>query len=200
MTQYPGGGATNRVTDYWYDWRDREVAEKDGVESTETDGVNRPLTVNTYDNLNEVIEQQVYVGDGVTPSISSGVLSLPGGTSSDLRAETITGFDNQGHVYETQTYDVSPSSGSVSTYALTANYYYDADGNLIAESAPGGLWTKMDYDGAGREVMVYQTDGHSGTSYSDAGSVSGDTVLSQTQTLYDKDGMVAETEKKRGRS
>ena len=75
-TQYPGGGATNRVTDYWYDWRDRQVAEKDGVESTETDGVNRPLTVTTYDNLNEAIETQVYDGDGVTPTISSGVESL----------------------------------------------------------------------------------------------------------------------------
>ena len=91
----------------------------------------------TYDNLNEATETQVYVGDGVTPSISSGVLSLPGGTSSDLRAQTVTIFDEQGQVYQTQVYDVSPTSGSVSTYALTTNDYYDPNGNLIAESALG---------------------------------------------------------------
>src|ERR1700722_12249156 len=82
--------ATNRVTDYWYDWRDEQVAEKDGVESSETDVVNRPLTVTTFDHLGEVTETYVIDGEGVTPSISGGVLSLPSGTSADLRAETIT--------------------------------------------------------------------------------------------------------------
>ncbi len=93
----------------------------------------------------------------------------------------------------TQTFSVNPTTGSVSSSALTTNHYYDADGNLIATSAPGGLWTKYTYDGAGRRSMEYQTDGNSGTSYSDAGSVSSDTVLSQTQTVFDGDGNVIET-------
>ena len=191
--QYPDGDTGERVTDYWYNWRDQLVAEKDGVSSSESDGVNRPLTVYTLDNLGEATETQVYNGDGVTPTISSGVLSLPGGTSSDLQAETITSYDNQGQVYETQVYSVNPSNGDVSASALTTNDYYDANGNLIAEDAPGGLWTKYSYDGAGRQSMEYQTDGHSGTSYADAESVSSDTVLSQTQTKYDGDGNVIET-------
>jgi RHS repeat-associated protein len=193
VTQYPSGSAANRVTDYWYNWEDQKVAEKDGVSSNESDGVNRPLTVYTYDNLNDVTESQIYSGDGETPSISGGVLSLPGGISSDLQAEAVTSYDNQGNVYQTQEYSVNPTTGAVSSSALTTNNYYDADGNLIAQSAPGGLWTKYSYDGAGRQVMEYQTDGLSGTSYADAGSVSGDTVLSQTQTVYDGDGNVTET-------
>jgi hypothetical protein len=67
VTQYPGGSAANRVTDYWYNWQDEQVAEKDGVSSDESDGVNRPLTVWSYDNLGEVTETQVYSGNGVTP-------------------------------------------------------------------------------------------------------------------------------------
>jgi hypothetical protein len=66
----------DRVTDYWYDWRDRQVAEKQGVQASESSGVNRPLMVYTYDNLDEVTETQMYTADGVTPSIVGGVLSL----------------------------------------------------------------------------------------------------------------------------
>src|SRR6516165_7810824 len=74
-TDYPGLGAANRVTDYWYDWRDRLVAQRSGVQASENDGTNRPIIVTTYDNLDEVTETQQYAGDGVTPTISNGVLS-----------------------------------------------------------------------------------------------------------------------------
>ena len=68
--RYPGGSAPVEEAEYGYDWRDREVAEKDGVQTSESSGVNRPLTVYTYDNLNEVTETQVYAADGVAPTIS----------------------------------------------------------------------------------------------------------------------------------
>jgi YD repeat-containing protein len=96
-------------------------------------------------------------------------------------------------VYQTQFYDVNPTTGAVSSSALTSNYYYDHRGDLIAESDPGGLWTKSVYDGAGRDVMDYSTDGSSGTSWAGASSVANDTVLEQTQTVYDGDGNVVET-------
>jgi hypothetical protein len=191
--QYPNGSTGERVTDFWYDWRDRKVAEKDGVSSSESDGVNRPLTVWTYDNQGEVTETQTYSGDGVTPSISSGVLSLPTGTSSDLQAQAVTSYDSQGQVYQTEQYSVNPSTGAVSSTALTTNYYRDANGHVIATSAPGGLWTKDVYDGAGEVVTEYQTDGGSGTSYSEAGSISGDVVLTQSQFSYNADGENTET-------
>jgi RHS repeat-associated protein len=190
-TDYPGLGAATRVTDYWYDWRDRQVAEKDGVESSEDDGVNRPITVTTYDNLDEVTETQQYEGDGVTPQVVNGVLQAL--KPSLLRAQEIDSYDNQGQLYRTQVYDVNPNSGAVSTHALTTNFYYDHRGNLIAESDPGGLWTKSQYDGAGRDVMDSTTDGYGGTTWSAANSVSGDFVYEQEQSIYDADGNVIET-------
>ena len=110
-----------------------------------------------------------------------------------MQAETITSYDSQGQVYQTQVYSVVPTTGAVSSTALTTENYYDPNGNLIATSTPGGLWTKSTYDGAGWQVMQYQTDGGSGTSYADASTVSGDIVLSQTQYLYNGDGEVTET-------
>src|SRR5579884_254596 len=190
-TDYPGLNAANRVTQYWYDWRDRLVAEKDGVESSENDGVNRPILVTTYDNLDEAVETQQYLGDNVTPMISGGVLqALP---ASDLRAQEMDSYDEQGRLYQTQVYDVNPSTGAVSSSALTTNYYYDHRGDLMAESDPGGLWTKSSYDGAGRDVMDYTTDGAGGTTWSAASSVASDTVLEQVQTVYDADSNPIET-------
>ncbi|MDB5313782.1 MAG: hypothetical protein JWO38_7984 [Gemmataceae bacterium] len=188
VTAHPGGGAADRVTQTWFDWRDRAVATKSGVSATETDGVHRPLVVTTYDNLNEVTQTQQYDGDGVTPSISGGVLSLPTGTAAALRAQAVTSYDELGRAYQTQVYSVNPSTGAVSTNALTTNSYFDARGNRIATSAPGGLWSKTVYDGAWRATTSYTTDGAGGTTYSAAGSVSGDHVLTQTEMTYDTDG------------
>lgn len=190
-TDYPGLGAAPEVTDYWYDWRDRQVAVKSGVQASENDGVNRPIIVNTYDNLDEAIETQQYAGDGVTPQIVNGVLQAI--DPSLLRAQEIDGYDDQGRLYQTQVYDVNPSTGAVSSSALTTNYYFDHRGDAMAESDPGGLWTKSQYDGAGRDVMDYTTDGGSGTTWADAASTANDTVLEQEQTVYDGDSNPIET-------
>ncbi len=82
---------------------------------------------------------------------------------------------------------MNQTTGAVSSSALTTNNFYDENGSLIATSAPVGLWTKYAYDGGGRQVMEYQTDGVSGTTYADAGSLSGDIVLPQVKTVYDDD-------------
>jgi len=187
-TTYPGGSAANRVTDNWYDWRDRLVATKDGVQSSEDTTTHRPITYYTYDNLNEVTEVQRFDGDGVTITTSGGVPQAP--SSSLLRSETVTSYDDQGRVYKTQEYSVDPSSGSVSTYALTTNDYYNHRGELIEESAPGGLVTKTVYDGAGRVSDVYTTDGSGGTTWSEASSETGDNVLEQVDYTLDADGNV----------
>ena len=121
-------------------------------------------------------------------STSGGVPSAP--SSSLLRAETVTSYDDQGRVYESQEYEVNPSTGSVSTYALTTEYWYNHRGELIKESDPGGLVTKDKYDGAGRETVTYTTDGAGGTSWSAASSVSSDHVLEQVEYTYDNDGNV----------
>lgn len=187
----PGNGAAPRYTQYYYDWRDRQVAEKDGVQANENDGTNRPIYYTTYDNLNEATSQSQYDGDGVTINTVNGVPQPP--DPSLLRAYSTTEYDDQGRIYRTNTYDVNPQTGAVSNSGLTTNYYYDHRGDQIAESDPGGLWNKDVYDGAGRLVTEYATDGAGGTSWADADSVANDTVLEQVQTIYDADSNVIET-------
>jgi hypothetical protein len=112
-TLFTGEGSNDpdEVTDYYYDWRDRLVAEKDGVQSTESDDVNRPIYYFTYDNLNEVTETQVYDGDGVTIASSGGVPQAP--AADLLRAQTETDYDNLGEVYQVVQYSVDPNTGEV---------------------------------------------------------------------------------------
>jgi RHS repeat-associated protein len=182
-TEYPGGSAAARVTQVWSDWRDRPVAAKAGVQGTEDTTTHRPIVYATYDNLDQVTQLQQYDGDGVTLSTSNGVPQPP--SASLLRAQANLGYDDQGRLFQTQVYDVNPSTGSVSTNALTTNDYYDHRGNLVAQSDPGGLWSKGSYDGVGRLVYSYSTDGAGGTTWAAASSVSGDNVLEQQQIVYD---------------
>jgi RHS repeat-associated protein len=186
VTEHPGLGAADRVTQTFYDWRDRAVAVKQGVQANEATDVNRPITYTEYDNLGEVVSAELYDGDGVTVTTTSGVQDRP--SASLLRAKTTTSYDELGRAYRTQTYGVDPSTGAVSANALTTNTWYDLRGNVIKTSAPGGLVEKTAYDGAGRATTVYTTDGGGDVSWSDAGNVTGDAVLEQVETQYDADG------------
>ncbi|MCY2936152.1 MAG: hypothetical protein NT172_18550 [Planctomycetota bacterium] len=63
---YPDSNTSNqRVTDLAYDWRARLVAMKDGVESSESTSVNRPITFRTLNNLGQTTSISVFDGDGV---------------------------------------------------------------------------------------------------------------------------------------
>ncbi|HWE97544.1 MAG TPA: RHS repeat-associated core domain-containing protein [Tepidisphaeraceae bacterium] len=186
--QYPDGNTADaRETDYTYDWRDRVSRAKLGVQSSESDGVNRPLLTYETDNLGEVTAVSQYAGDmvpiGTTPL-----------STSLLRARTVIKYDDQGRPYQVLQYDVSQptdpvySPGHVSSTALTTSTYYDHRGDVIATFAPGGLVTKDQYDGAGRLVSRSQTDGAGGSTWSAAVSLAGDHVLNQVLTTYDGDG------------
>lgn len=190
-TQLPGLSQASRVTDYFYDWRNRLVATKSGMQTTEDSTTFRPITFTTYDNLDEAVLVQMFNGDGVTISTVDGEPQAP---SASLRwAQTAYSYDDQGRLFQQQTFSVTPGAGTVSPDALTTNYYFDHRGNQIAVSAPGGLWTKDVYDGAGRLVTEYMTDGSSGTTWADASTVADDIVLEQMETVYDGDSNAIET-------
>ncbi|MGH9205538.1 MAG: hypothetical protein ACRD1G_03105, partial [Acidimicrobiales bacterium] len=176
---------------------------KDGVQSTEDTTTHRPITFNTYDNLDEKTQVQRYDGDTITITVTGGVPQAP--SSSLLRAQSATSYDDQGRVYQTLVYDVNPITGAVTT-SLTTNTYYNHRGETAAvavasggrqssELAAGaaGTWSKMQYDGAGRSVYVYTTDGSTGTTWANATSLTGDNVLQQTQAIYDSDNNTIET-------
>jgi hypothetical protein len=57
VTQYPNDGSANRVNQFYFDWRDRKWAEKDGVMPTlgqENDSAHRPIFYTQLDNLGQV--------------------------------------------------------------------------------------------------------------------------------------------------
>jgi RHS repeat-associated protein len=185
QTQLPGGGAALRVTQNFYDWRNRLVASKAGVQASENDGTHRPITYSQYDNLDEIVSQEQYDGDGVTITVTNGVPDRP--AANLLRAKATTSYDDQGRVFQTNTYSVDQSNGTVSTNSLVAGTWYGHRGNVIKSLAPGGLVTKRQYDGDGMVVAAYLTDGHGDATWADANSVANNNVLEQTETLYDPD-------------
>jgi RHS repeat-associated protein len=185
VVEHPGGGAADREIDSFYDWRDRQVATKSGVQGTEDTTTHRPINYVTYDNLGEVTRSQGYDGDGVsiTDANSDGVPDAP--SSSSLRAQSDTAFDERGRAYRSTVYSVNPSTGVVSSSGLVTNRWFDHRGEVVKVSQPGGLVQKSGYDGAGRQTVQYTTDGGGDASWSDALNVTGDVVLEQTEAQYD---------------
>jgi RHS repeat-associated protein len=210
--QYPTGTNGVHVTENYYDWRDRQAATKSGLlldsnnrfenSTNETDGVNRPITYYTYDNLGEVTQTDQYYGDGVSMTgTSHAVIAINGvpttpTDSTRLRSRVTVSFDDQGRPFQTQTFDINQygtSAGSLTTTnSLSSNLWYDHRGNVMASQQPGGLTTKSMFDGEGRLIKQYTTDGgqtNSGLgtlqSWSNAANVAGDIVLSQVESQYD---------------
>lgn len=188
QTSIPGGGATNHVTETYYDWRNRPVAVKSGVEGSESTSTNRPIYYTDYDNLNQVTKTRIYDGDTVTITITSGVPNAP--SSSLLRSQSTASYDELGRVYLTEVYSVNPTNGNIGSYTLKSNTWYDARGQIIKSTTPGGLVLKSIYDGAGRTTISYATDGGGDSGYSDVDDVTGDKVLEQYESAYDASGNV----------
>jgi YD repeat-containing protein len=188
-TDYPGGSAPPRVTQFFYDWRDRLVASKQGVQASENDGTHRPILYYQLDNLGHVLTSQQYDGDGVMLTFTAGVPNPP--SASLLRAQTTAEYDEQGRIYQTNTYSVDQTNGTVSSYSLTTNTWYNHRGLAIKTSPPGAATTKTSYDGAGRPTVVYSTDANGDSTWSDATTVSStNNVLQQTEYSYDNDGNI----------
>jgi YD repeat-containing protein len=207
-----GTSTDDRLTLNFYDWRDRLVAIKSGSQGSEAGDVNRPLTYTKYDNLNRPVIQYVFDGDGITPSVSGGLVSMP--SDSAMRAATLTQYDDRGRVYRATTFNVlqgidggasGPSSAAVSTstaaqladasdttlagmQSLRTDTWFDNRNNVIKTRQPGGLVNKNVYDAASRLITTYTTDGHNDSSYADAASVSDDAVLEEVDTQYDDNG------------
>ena len=59
------------------------------------------------------------------------MLSLPVGTSAELRAQSTASYDSLGRVYRADTYSVDPSTGSVGSYTLYSETWYDSRGNAV---------------------------------------------------------------------
>ncbi len=194
VTQYPGGGADPRVSQMFYDWRDRLVATKSAIDASENASDNTHFIYYTeYDNQDRPIADYTYDGDGVTivDADNNGVPDKP--SDSLLRAETETDYDNRGRVFRSTVYSVNPSTGSESSNGLVTAYWYDRRDHVIKVQSPGTAFEKYVYDGAGRMTKSYLTDAGGDSTWSDAKTVTGDKVLEQIETTYDANGNVTFT-------
>jgi RHS repeat-associated protein len=208
VVEYPSGTTASsvRVTEMFFDWRNRQVATKTGVyldanlvntaptnETSGANGIHRLITYNTYDNLNEITQTELYQGDGVTISTTDGVPDAPAGTSRVARTQFF--YDDQQRPYRTSVFSVDQSNGTnISGSSLDTNTFYDHRGDVMAVAQPGGLWSKYVIDGAGRVIKQYSSDGgalnvgtNAGT-WSNAGNVTNDVVVQQVENTYDNNG------------
>ena len=194
VTLHPDGTASDdRVTVNLYDWRDRLTSSKSGVQTSENEQTNRPLTVYTYNNLSEQTSAAVYDGDTVTMTDNDkdGLPdSLPGAAR---RALSDTFYDGRGRVYSTVEHAIGQTDGQDGG-SLTTGYWYDQRDNPVKTSNPGGLVSKTVYDKADRAVAQSTTDGGSdvatgsGGTWASAMDLSGDAIIEQVATEYDKNG------------
>ncbi len=193
-------GATplvDRKTEHFYDWRNRRVASKAGVDGGTGTDVQRPLTYLDYDNLGRVTARELYDADGITTPLpdttpADGVPDRP--AVANRRARTTAEYDNQDRVFRTRTYLVSQSDGVITAdddnNRLRTNTWYNKRGLPVKTAEPGGLVQKTQYDGAGRVTKAFATDGGGDTTWLHALDVAGDNVLTQNETQYDKNGNV----------
>lgn len=184
-TAIPGLGAANRNTVYFYDWRNRLIVIKAGDKTGElgTGLEQGPLNYVVLDNLGQVTAQEMYDGDTAKITTTNGVPNPP--DPSLLRAKSTASYDEVGRVFRTDTFSVDPNTGAVGTYTLFSLTWYNKRGGVVKTLAPGGLVTKIKYDGVGRVLISYLTDGGADSSWNDALSVTGDFVFEQTKTDYD---------------
>ncbi|MGC8541958.1 MAG: hypothetical protein ACP5QA_15215, partial [Phycisphaerae bacterium] len=207
---YPDGNTagTQRVTLMSYDFRDRQIATESGLTLNSSGGVVQsatvaypPINVSLLDNLGNNLATLSFNGGATTlaAAITAAVTAQPGMAVAGLVGYSTSEYDSQNRDYQDQTFAVDPTTGTISTTALTSYTYYGPRGNVIATISPTGLVNKYTFDGADRQVMQYSVDAAAdpapGTAgaYAAAQSVANDIVIQQTATGYDGDGNAIET-------
>jgi RHS repeat-associated protein len=103
----------------------------------------------------------VLTGDGYTAYASS--------TSTNRLNQIAALYDDLGRMYQTQQYDISPSSGTGSNY-LCQNSFYDRNDRVVASGPAYAAGTETAYDGAGRQyetrtVIALQSTPYSSGAY-----------------------------------
>ncbi|HEX8911045.1 MAG TPA: RHS repeat-associated core domain-containing protein [Humisphaera sp.] len=152
---------------FGYDWRNR------GTDRRGPDGV---ATKATLDNLGQVTTTETYADADADFVIDSG----------ELRGKGEAAYDERGRVYQAVVHEVSPTTGSIG-HRLTTKYWYDARGNTVKTADPNGLFNKTRYDGTGLATATFLSFDTAETAYADADDVTGDMVVEQHKTIFDKD-------------
>ncbi len=187
---YPTGIYDKQVTQTWYDWRDRPIAVKTGIQTgtvntinqSENDSVHRSLAYMTYNDLNQVISSLIFDGDNLNSSTAAQPTQP---AESQALGKTVNQYDEWGRVYRSTVF-ARGSNNQLSTTGVSSDVWFDDNGNLIKSTQPGGLVSKTKYDIYGRPIASYITDGGGDTNWTSAGTVLNDLVFSQSEVQYDR--------------
>jgi RHS repeat-associated protein len=173
-----GDSDNDRVTQFVYDFRDRQVRGE------QNDGVRLLISETAYDNLGRVTQVTGYHDTVANANRTSRVRSL---------------YDAMGRVFKIEIDGIDPANGDV-TETLAAQNWYDGANNLIKASEAGKTaFSKSVYDGMNRLLVRYQAcvPGTAGVPAGHSNNVSTDTVLEQNEAEYDAAGNVIETRQHR---
>ncbi len=171
-----GTTGDQRVTTYIYDARNRAVV---------TTNPQSPHSVVKYDNLSRVVASASY-------SSTSGFTAAtdPTSTATGRLSLSETSYDGVGRTWKSVTHKVLVADGSFNTTNDLITYtWYDAAGRVM--KSMGSSISKTAYDRLGRatnQFAIGKTDDAAAATaqgYTDAGTVTGDTVLDERQTYFD---------------
>jgi len=187
----------DRITTMAYDWRNRLTATTTGI-ATDPAMAAPQTSYFVLNNYDQIVSESLYAGKYVPLDANSdGVPDAPSDANS-LRAKTVKMYDKLGREYRMRQYQVKPqynSDGSMkdeivfvedNDHAITTNRWYDDRGNVLMVHASGGPTTEMTYDGAGRLLTQYVTNGGGGHTLEAADDRESDIILEQVDTAYDK--------------
>lgn len=163
--QVDASSSNDRQTDYKYDGFDRRIA---------TVNPESPHRVVAYDNQGRVTASAEYS----TSSLSGS--SVPTTTTNRL-SYAQTYFDSRGQMWKQTTHAIGSSGASSDSLDLLM--WYDDSGREVKRR--GTSLTKTAYDRIGRAVREYVLASDNDTGYTDTTSVSGDTVLEESQTYIE---------------
>ncbi|MGD9689502.1 MAG: hypothetical protein AB7K52_07155 [Phycisphaerales bacterium] len=172
-TAFVEGSTTDRRdTTYAYDARGRLIVQINPQ---------APHALHLYDNLDRLTATAMYSSD-------SGLDATDNPTSLGTNRVSLsrTYYDEKGQVYEQRTYEINQSNGDIVT--STGDVYlptlttYDAQGRVIRTR--GTSLSKQFYDRLGRVTDQFTLAKDNDSTYGDAATVSGDTVLEETHTYY----------------
>ncbi len=170
-----GTTSDQRVTEYLYDDRDRRVVTKT------PEG---PHSVVKYDNRGRVTASASYA-DGTSLTASTN----PETSTTGRLSLSKTLYDNLNRAYRSEAYKINQSTGAIvqessNDIMLVSESWFDIAGRNI--KSVGSSITKTFYDRLGRATHSFVLATINDSGYSDADDVSGDVVLSESQTKYDE--------------
>jgi RHS repeat-associated protein len=179
-TWFDSGANDYYASEANYDWRNRVIDSRgaDGVVTHyERDNLGRTEEVSTYGDSD--IDYFTYDTNGniTGTNVESG----------ELRTKSETLLDDLGRVYQSEIYKVDPINGTVGD-SLSSYTWYDQRGMVVKSANANGLFQKVEFDSLGRTAVSYVSFDSDESTYAEALTVAGDTVVEQGRTYFDETG------------